>query len=274
MSGFEELVLDWGMNLLNWYLETFMVFVSFEMLLLQLELLVIVYLILQALGFLFPGVGRLVTAIFLPFRIIHVWLHLNAAKKLDLQTPDSEESLIITRFFTSINTDDRTSLGIKAPKNTQDAYRIATAPTKGAIMLIVLSFLLSPILVMFGAIGLFIHLYILLGSLTTLSADIKDYLFVYQIVLFNADLSPRYLAWSIPLFAVAVLSTFLMVSDVIKSFLTGISIVILYLLLLLALATRFSKSGRSISKLEFMPYIENNALFSFPEIILPTKKNN
>ncbi|MFX1534542.1 MAG: hypothetical protein ACFFDI_10005 [Promethearchaeota archaeon] len=274
MFGFEDLVLDWGMNLLNWYLETFMVFVSFEMLLLQLELLVIVYLVLQALGFLFPGIGRLVTAIFLPFRIVHVWLHLDAAKKLDLQISDSEESLIITRFFTSINTDDHISLGIKAPKNTKDAYLIATAPTKGAIVLIVLSFLLSPILVMFGIIGLFIHLYILLGSLTTLSADIKDYFFAYQIALFNADLSPRYLAWSIPLFAAAVLSTFLIVSDVIKSLLAGISIVVLYLLLLLVLASRFSKSSKSNSKPKPMPYIEKNALLSFPEIILPTKKNN
>ncbi|MFX1250621.1 MAG: hypothetical protein ACFFCZ_03320 [Promethearchaeota archaeon] len=273
MFGFEELVLDWGMNLLNWYLKTFMVFISFEMLLLQLELLIIVYLVLQALGFLFPGIGRLVTAIFLPFRILHVWLHLDAANKLDLQTSDSEESLIITRFFTSINTDDRTSLGIKAPKYTQDAYRIATAPTKGAIVLIILSFLLSPVLVIFGIIGLVIHLYILLGSLTTLSADIKDYLFVYQIALVNSDLSPRYLAWAIPLFAVTVLSTFLMANDVIKSLLTGISIVILYLLLLLMLATRFSTRSKSISKPESMPYIEESTLLSFPEIILSTKGN-
>jgi hypothetical protein len=126
---------------------------------------------------------------------------------------------------------------------------------------------------MFGIMGLFIHLYILLGSLTTLSADIRDYLFVYQIALFNSDLSPRYLAWSIPLFAIAVLSTFLMVSDVIKSLLTGIITVILYLLLLLALVTRFSNSAKSVSKPELMPYIEKNNLLSFPEIILPVKKN-
>ncbi|MFX0090462.1 MAG: hypothetical protein ACFFBD_01770, partial [Candidatus Hodarchaeota archaeon] len=102
------------------------------MLLIQLELLVLIYLVVQVLGLFFPLVRRLTAAVFLPFRVLHVWLHLQAAQQLDLQTPDPDDHLVLNRFFSSVTSDDRARLGIEAPKNTRDAYRIATAPTKGA----------------------------------------------------------------------------------------------------------------------------------------------
>ncbi|MFX0063010.1 MAG: hypothetical protein ACFFC7_12590 [Candidatus Hermodarchaeota archaeon] len=269
MTIIEDLVISWGNDLLTWYTQTFMVLVSPEMLLIQVELLVIIYLVLQVLGFAFPVVKRLTRMIFLPFRILHVWFHLDAANKLDLQTPGSEESLIITRFFTSVNNDDRASLGIKAPDNTRDAYRIAMAPTKGALILIGLSFLISPILFMFGVVGFFIHLYILLGSLTTLWADGKDYLFVYQTAVINADLSPRYLAWIMPVFVISFLGTLMITSDLFRAILSGIGLTTCYLLALLWLVARISKQKKPPISPEEEPIIEIKALSPFPEITLP-----
>ncbi|MFX1532905.1 MAG: hypothetical protein ACFFDI_01575 [Promethearchaeota archaeon] len=270
MALIEDLLSNWTTELLNWYAQTFMIIISPEMLLLQLELLVIIYLILQVLGFLFPVVKRLTNTFFLPFRILHVWLHLDAAKKLDLQNLDSEESLVITRFFTSVNSEDRASLGIKAPKNTRDAYRIATAPTKGAIMLIVMSFLLSPLLLMFGVMGFFIHLYVLLGSLTTLWADVKDYLFVYQTAVLNADLSPRYLAWIVPVFAISFIGTLIISNDVFRAILSGVGVTVFYLLALLWLVARISWQVKPPASPEEEPIIETTALSPFPEVFLPS----
>lgn len=270
MALIEDLVSNWITELLNWYAQTFMIIISPEMLLLQLELLVIIYLILQVLGFLFPVVKRLVNTFFLPFRILHVWLHLDAAKKLDLQTVDSEESLVITRFFASVNSNDRASLGIKAPKNTRDAYRIAIAPTKGAIILIAMSFLLSPLLLMFGVVGFFIHLYVLLGSLTTLWADAKDYLFVYQTAVLNADLSPRYLAWTVPVFAVSFIGTLIVSNDFLRAVISGVGVVMFYLLALLWLVARISWQEKPSVSPEEEPKVEITALSPFPEVLLPS----
>ncbi|MFX0065974.1 MAG: hypothetical protein ACFFC7_27730 [Candidatus Hermodarchaeota archaeon] len=268
MTIIEDMVVSWGINLLTWYAQTFMVLVSPEMLLIQLELLVLIYLGLQVLNFVFPVVKRLTTLIFLPFRVLHVWFHLDAANKLDLQMPNSEERLVITRFFTSVNSDDHTLLGIKVPNNTQDAYRIATAPTKGAIILIGLSFLVSPILLMFGVVGFFIHLYVLLGSLTTLWTDGKDYLFVYQTAVFNADLSPRYLGWIAPIFVISFLSSLMTTSDPFKAILTGIGLTVFYLLILLWMVARVSKQEKVPNIAEEEPSIEITALSLFPEITL------
>ncbi|MFX0064801.1 MAG: hypothetical protein ACFFC7_21715 [Candidatus Hermodarchaeota archaeon] len=273
MTIIEDLVASWGTDLLTWYAQTFMVLVSPDMLLVQVELLVLIYLVLQVIGFAFPVVKRLTRLIFLPFRVLHVWFHLDAANKLDLQTPDAEERLVITRFLTGVNNDDRASLGIKAPKNTRDAYRIATAPTKGALILIGLSFLISPILFIFGVVGFFIHLYILLGSLTTLWADGKDYLFVYQTAVLNADLSPRYLAWIVPVFSVSFLGTLITTSDPFRAFLAGISITVLYLLVLLWLVARISKQEKPQVVPEEEPTIETTALSPFPEISLPSLRS-
>ncbi|MFX0061667.1 MAG: hypothetical protein ACFFC7_05720 [Candidatus Hermodarchaeota archaeon] len=270
MTFIEDVVASWGINLLTWYAQTFMILVSPEMLLVQVELLVLIYLVLQVLGLVFPVVKRLTTLIFLPFRVLHVWFHLDAANKLDLQTPNSEESLVITRFFTSVNSDDRASLGIKAPKNTRDAYRIATAPTKGALVLIGLSFLLSPILFMFGVVGFFIHLYILLGSLTTLWADSKDYLFVYQTAVLNADLSPRYLAWTVLIFAVSFIGTLVITNDLFRAFLSGVGLTFFYILALVWLVARISAREKTPISLEKAPIIETTALSPFPEITLPS----
>ncbi|MFX1254352.1 MAG: hypothetical protein ACFFCZ_22260 [Promethearchaeota archaeon] len=268
------LIEDWAssmvITLLEWYAQTFMVLISPEMLLMQLELLIIIYLVLQVLSFLFPVVKRLITTIFLPFRLLHVWLHLEAAKKLDLYSSEPEETLVLTRFFTSVTGDDRVSLGIKAPKNTKDAYRIATAPTKGALILIALSFVISPILLIFGLLGFFIHLYILFGALTTLWSDGKDYLFVYQIALTNADLSPRYLAWVVPVFVVSFMSTLATTYDLFRGFLAGVGFTIFYLLILLWFVARISKRDKKPIANEENPILETHALLPFPEVTLPS----
>ncbi|MFX0092735.1 MAG: hypothetical protein ACFFBD_13320 [Candidatus Hodarchaeota archaeon] len=270
MNLIEEFLGSWANTVLEWYVQTFMVIVSPEMLFIQLELLVVIYLVLQVLGLLFPLVKRMMAAIFLPFRLLHVWLHLQAAQKLDLQIVDSEDHLVINRFITSITSDDRATLGIKAPKNTRDAYLIATAPTKGAVILIALSFVISPLLLLLGPFGFFIHLYILLGSLTTLWADAKDYLFAYQVALLNADLSPRYLGWVVPVFGVAVIGTLVSTSDILRALLTGVGFTVLYLLGLLWVVSRIGKKDKELIPQEEPPTLETNALLPFPEVSLPS----
>ncbi|MFX0092212.1 MAG: hypothetical protein ACFFBD_10660 [Candidatus Hodarchaeota archaeon] len=270
MSIVEELLGSWTNSVLEWYIQTFMVIISPEMLLIQLELLIIIYLVLQVLGLLFPLVKRIMATIFLPFRLFHVWLHLQAAQKLELHTPEVDDYLVINRFFTSITSDDRATLGIKAPKNTRDAYRIAIAPTKGAVILIALSFVLSPILLIFGPLGFFIHLYILFGSLTTLWADVKDYLFVYQVALLNADLSLRYLGWVVPVFGVSFMGTLIATYDVFRALLTGIGFLTFYLLGLLWVVSRIAMKEKEHIISGDPPSIETSLLLPFPEISLPS----
>ncbi|MFX0091929.1 MAG: hypothetical protein ACFFBD_09220, partial [Candidatus Hodarchaeota archaeon] len=264
MNILEELMSSWALTVLEWYAQTFMVLVSPELLLLQLELLVVIYLVLQILGLVFPVVKRLMAAVFLPFRLLHVWLHLQAAQKLDLLTPDADDQLVINRFLTGATGDDRAALGIKAPKNTRNAYRIATAPTKGAVIVIFLSFIISPILMLFGPIGFFIHLYVLLGSLTTLWADGKDYLFAYQVALLNADLSPRYLGWTVPVFGITVLGTLVSTSDILRALLTGVGFTAFYLLGLLWVVSRIGKKDKEPVPQEEPPILETNAILPFP----------
>ncbi|MFX0095084.1 MAG: hypothetical protein ACFFBD_25340 [Candidatus Hodarchaeota archaeon] len=244
--------------------------VSPKMLLIQLELLVVIYLVLHVLGLLFPLIKRIITVTFLPFRVLHIWLHLQIAHKLNLQNPDEDEGLMINRFITSTTGDDQTLLGIKAPKNTRDAYRIATAPTKGALVLIILSFVLSPILMMIGTIGFLIHLYILLGSLTTLWSDPKDYLFVYQLALMNVDLSPRYLGWAVPIFSISVISTLIVTSDILEALLTGVGFTVFYLVGLIWVASRIAKTEKTLNAPDSSPILASNALLPFPEVILPS----
>ncbi|MFX0172800.1 MAG: hypothetical protein ACFE9L_12860 [Candidatus Hodarchaeota archaeon] len=264
----EDMVTSWGSKLLEWYLNTFMRIISLEMLLIQLELLVVIYLVAQVLGFIFPFLKRLMIAVFIPFRFLHMWLHLQAAQKIGLLQQRTEDSLINAKFLTSMTGDDRISLGIKTPKTTREAYRIATAPTKGAIVLIGLSFLLSPLFLLFGIIGLFIHLYILLGSLTTLWGDGKDYLFVYQTALLNSDLPPRYVAWIVIVFGSVLLGTFFVTADLLKALLTAIGGTIIYLLVLLWLASRMSGSPKIKSQGKENIKVEISTISPFPEINL------
>ncbi|MFW9997975.1 MAG: hypothetical protein ACFFD4_38390 [Candidatus Odinarchaeota archaeon] len=193
---------------------------------------------LQLLVDTFRFLRGIVNTLFFPMRVVHVWFHIREAKKITESKMNTENwreaHFIHPRVYVSMsigNSDDFSRVGLGGSLTTKEAWKIASAPSKGTVfMLLVLTFL-TPFL-RSGFLGTLVHLYLFCGTALVLLPSSNDYHSVVHSVLINADVHPLYFLWSIAAFAIGFALSMSIDSSTVNAVITGMVLTVLYLFLL------------------------------------------
>ncbi|MFW9997542.1 MAG: hypothetical protein ACFFD4_36210 [Candidatus Odinarchaeota archaeon] len=160
-------------------------------------------LFMQVLFSIFPPLKSLVDAIMFPFRIVHIWLHVQEARKIIKKRQERDYNDDFSLAFTTLFT---TGFGTKTEKpiialsgtcTPREASRIANAPIKGVLAFLLLLTILTPVF-RISFIGKTIHLYMFIGIATTSFPSASDYKYTYNMLLLNSQVS---ISWLLSLLA-------------------------------------------------------------------------
>ncbi|MHA2295910.1 MAG: hypothetical protein ACXAEU_19700 [Candidatus Hodarchaeales archaeon] len=143
-----------------------------------------------------PWFKSIVDGIMMPFRVIHVWLHVHQASTIikhqsnDSNNTDGTLSLRLTSYFSTGfgQKGEKPGLAISGLCSPREAASIANAPAKGAFLLLLLLTLITPLL-RGTFLGTMVHLYILLGISTSSWPSTSDYSYTYNMLLANPPFS-------------------------------------------------------------------------------------
>lgn len=188
---------------------------------------ILLALFMQAVFALLPPLKAFIDTIMVPFRVIHIWLHMQAARdiinKRKLSGDMENFSLSFVSFFsTGFGTKAESPAialsGICSPK---EASRIANAPLKGALTFLVMLLLLTPIL-RTTFIGKLIHLYIFIGVVTTSFPSGSDYKYTYNMLLMNSQIDFNWLLLPVAAFSSVFIVTIALTQNVVFAVIWGI----------------------------------------------------
>ncbi|MHA2299202.1 MAG: hypothetical protein ACXAEU_15315 [Candidatus Hodarchaeales archaeon] len=188
--------------------------------------------VMQLIFLLLPPLKSAVDAVMFPFRLLHVWLHVQAAREIiekkQVGNGSSDNSLeFISYFSTGFNVKaEKSSLVLGGICSPREASTIANAPLKGALALLLLLTLLTPIL-RTSFIGKLIHLYIFVGIATASFPSTSDYKFTYNMVLVNASLPSKWILLPAIAFATGFLVVITWSSNIIFALIWGIAVSVL-----------------------------------------------
>ncbi len=185
-------------------------------------------LFMQFLFAILPPVKSIVDTIMVPFRIIHIWLHVQAArdviKKRDLSGNKKDFSLSFVSFFsTGFGTKaEQPAIAISGLCSPKEASRIANAPLKGALVFMLALTLLTPLL-RTTFIGKLIHLYIFVGVVTSSFPSGSDYKFTYNMLLMNSQINFSWLLLPVAGFSSAFVLLLALTENLIFALIWGIA---------------------------------------------------
>ncbi|MFQ5976724.1 MAG: hypothetical protein ACE5OZ_01180 [Candidatus Heimdallarchaeota archaeon] len=203
----EDLIDDLWQGYFDWYATRIYEGISAGNIVALLLGVFVIYIILMLLGAVFPIVDRILNIVFLPFRIIHVWMHAREMKLIQtrdaVQKPGPHQG---TRFMSSgltLAIIRKEWAGARLmTDNPRIARRVAFAPLKIFLPAILLVLVSSPLLRLIIAdrwLSILIHMYLLLGCLRSLPTA-EDHYFLYYAVMMNTTFSQWYFIYMIPLF--------------------------------------------------------------------------
>jgi len=185
-------------------------------------------LFMQFLFAILPPVKSIVDTIMVPFRIIHIWLHVQAArdviKKRELSGDKKDFSLSFVSFFsTGFGTKaEQPAIAISGLCSPKEASRIANAPLKGALAFLLALTLLTPLL-RTTFIGKIIHLYIFVGVVTSSFPSGSDYKFTYNMLLMNSQINFSWLLLPVAGFSSAFVVLLALTENLIFALIWGIA---------------------------------------------------
>lgn len=185
-------------------------------------------LFMQFLFAILPPVKSIVDTIMVPFRIIHIWLHVQAArdviKKRELSGDKTDFSLSFVSFFsTGFGTKaEQPAIAISGLCSPKEASRIANAPLKGALVFLLALTLLTPLL-RTTFIGKIIHLYVFVGVVTSSFPSGSDYKFTYNMLLMNSQINFSWLLLPVAGFSSAFVVLLALTENLIFALIWGIA---------------------------------------------------
>ncbi|MFX0208225.1 MAG: hypothetical protein ACFFDT_19730 [Candidatus Hodarchaeota archaeon] len=232
---------------LEWYQHTILVgFTRFPQLFLS---VLLTYLVIQLFSVMFPPFRKFMMFLALPFRYMHIWLHVEAAKKINKKKKVGKykEAAAIS-LWTQARGNDCAQISLKS-YSTQDALKIATAPLKGAIALLLFIVLSSPILAELGIFGLLIHIYFIFSCFGVAWPSFSDYSFLYQAAMVHPNsLSPGYLLWVYFIFVISGYITLKRTGSPVSALVDGIFFSFVYLVGLLFLSKIIKPKKENLGK--------------------------
>ena len=170
-------------------------------------LIILIRIIYSLVSGIFPGVKNLVYTVFKPFRLLHIWFHIQAAKEVNEQysidNPNhGKKTNFSVLFSTGVGANSEHSFISFATTDdftTKDAIAIARAPLMPALVMLLGLILIGPL--MTEGIFIFIHLYFLIGVTLVMFPSGHDNMFIFNTILTKSKLSAWYMVMPFVAFA-------------------------------------------------------------------------
>ncbi len=232
---------------LEWYQRTVLEgFTRYPTLLLS---MILTYVFIQFFCVIIPHLRHVLNTLALPFRYMHVWLHVDAAKKVDER---NKKEQAVNDMWAQWRGKDSSHISLQN-YSTRDAWKIASAPLKGALALLLFIILSSPILAKMGLLGVLIHIYLIFSCFGVALPSLSDYSFLYHgTTVQPASFSPVYVLWVYFIFAISGYITLSRTGSPVSAIRDGILFSGLYLISLFLLARFITpKTPKKIIKLHF-----------------------
>lgn len=200
------------------------------------------YLVIQLFFYILPPLKKLMMVLGAPFRYIHVLLHVNTARSIEFKKYGiMKKSPNLGGLWGDNEKNDLTPL-LHTFFDTRDALRIASAPLKGAIALLLFMFLSSPIFAGLGLYGVIIHIYLLFCCFGIAFPSINDYSFLIRGTTAQpTQLPPGYLLWSYFIFSISGFITLKQTGSPTDAIMDGFLFTFIYLGIIMLIAKVMKK---------------------------------
>jgi hypothetical protein len=205
------------------------------------------YLVIQLFFFIFPPLKRIMMILGAPFRYMHVWLHVDTARRIESKKYGiNKKKIDAVGFWGESKGNDMIPL-LHTYFSTSDAIKIASAPLIGAVSLFIFLILSSPIFAGLGLFGTIFHIYLLFCCLGIAFPSLKDYSFLFQgTTAKSVSVSPIYFLWTYFIFAISGYITLQRTSSSVTAIRDGIFYSLIYILLILAVSRIDRKSSVAV----------------------------
>ncbi len=205
------------------------------------------YLVIQLLFFIFPPLKKLMLLLGAPFRYMHVWLHINTAKRIEMNKYKIENQKTRSLGFWGENKGNDIIPLLQPYFSTIDALKIASAPFLGAITLFVFLIMSNPIFGGLGLFGLIFHIYLIFCCFGLAVPSLKDYSFLIRgSTISPGSFHPGYVLWTYFVFAISGYIALERTSSAITGLKEGVFYALVYFFLFLII----SKVGESNNSVE------------------------
>ena len=152
------------------------------------------YILLQVVFYLFPFLKKILNLICLPFRYLHVYLHINAAREIlreiEQKREDGEDyddildnGNLRVSLISGVDAYDENPSLLMSFSRPEYARRIAFAPNRLATVMLLGYLIVTPLAssdLISAQIGALIHIYLFLGIFGVLMPSMNDFYFYYQ----------------------------------------------------------------------------------------------
>ncbi len=203
------------------------------------------YILLQLVLYFLPFLRRILMVFFLPFRWIHVYLHVYTAKQIlkeiESRKVTNETELIIDKgnlrasLVSGLDIPDENP-GLLIGFNRFDyAKRVAFAPNKLALVMLLGYLVVTPLIfadtgVISSQVGGLVHLYLFIGIFGVLMPSINDWYFVIHALMINMQIRPFWFYNAILVYIVFTFDTLWRTQNFFLSILIGTVWFVLYIM--------------------------------------------
>lgn len=192
------------------------------------------YLVIQLFLFIFPPLRKFMMIIGAPFRYLHVYLHLDAARRIAVNKYGVISENPRSLGFWADNTGNDTKPLLYPYFSTSDALKVASAPFLGGIALFIFLLISSPIFSGMRIFGLVFHIYLIFCCFGLSFPSFKDYSFLINGSSIRAGgLHPGYILWAYFVFAISGYIALQRSGSALVGFQDGLIFTMIYLVLLL-----------------------------------------
>ncbi|MFW9997888.1 MAG: hypothetical protein ACFFD4_37955 [Candidatus Odinarchaeota archaeon] len=206
---------------------------------------ILLALFMQVVFSIIPQLKSIIDAIMFPFRILHIWLHVQAAREVIEKAKASETnngpSLRFVSYYTtgfSVK-EEKHSIALSGTCSPREAAKIANAPLKGALILLIVLTMLTPLL-RESFTGKLIHLYIFIGIATSSFPSASDYKFTYNMVLLNSSIRPSLTLLPVAAFSAGFIIVIIWTNNIVLAVIWSIGVA--------TLSTRLILMGLTVKK--------------------------
>ena len=163
------------------------------------------YLLLQIVLYFLPFLRRILVIFFLPFRWIHVYLHVYTAKQI-LKEIESRKELgekepvidtgsLRASLISGIDVSDENPGLLMGFNRFEYARRVAFAPNKLAFAMLLGYLIVTPLIfadtgILSSQVGGMVHLYLFIGIFGVLMPSINDWYFMIHALMINLQIRP------------------------------------------------------------------------------------
>lgn len=208
----------------------------------------IIYLITQILLYLFPVLRKLMNIIYLPFRWIHVYLHVYSAKiilneikelkengDLDDYDPLLDSGTLRSSLISGLDVPDENPGLLMAFNRSEYARKVAFAPRIFGLIMLLAFLIITPLAFTEGQFlsstyGAYIHFYLCLGIFGVMMPSLNDFYFVlHSFMISSLNLRPIWIYTSVIVYLVVIFDSIWRFHDFTISIFLATILFLLYL---------------------------------------------